>query len=48
MRVKEIIEILNANNVNVTGDDIIKLLDNIGIEDANMETDVDKNVCKKL
>ena len=48
MRVKEIIEILNANNVNVTGDDIIKLLDNIGIEDADMETDVDKNVCKKL
>lgn len=48
MRVKEIIEILNANNVNVSGDDIIKLLDNIGIEDANMETDIDKNVCKKL
>ena len=48
MRVKEIIEILNANNVKVSGDDIIKLLDNIGIEDADMETDVDKNVCKKL
>ncbi len=48
MRVKEIIEILNASNVKVTGDEIIKLLDNIGIEDADMETDVDKNVMKKL
>ena len=48
MKVKEIIEILNENNKNVTSDDLIKLLDNIGLEDATEETEIDKIVLKKL
>ena len=42
--VKEIIEILNENNKNVTSDDLIKLLDNIGLEDATEETEIDKSL----
>ena len=48
MKVKEILEILHSNSKNVSENEIIGLLDNIGIEDATLETDVDVNVTKKL
>lgn len=48
MKVKEIIEILNENNVSVDAQDLLDLLDNIGYEGANIESDVDMNDVKKL
>ena len=48
MKVKEILEILHSNSKNVSEKEIIGLLDNIGIEDATLETDIDVNVTKKL
>ena len=48
MKVKEIIEILKENNVNVDAQDLLDLLDNIGYEGANIESDVDMNDVKKL
>ena len=48
MKVKEILEILHSNSKKVSENEIIGLLDNIGIEDATLETDVDVNVTKKL
>ncbi len=47
MKVKEIIEILNENNKNVSSEKLLELLDNIGVE-ANLETEIDKIVLKKL
>ena len=48
MKVKEILEILLENNVSCTEDSLLSLLDNIGYENANLETEVDKNDIKKL
>ena len=48
MKVKEILEILLENNVNCTEESILELLDNIGYEKANVNTEVDKNDIKKL
>jgi len=47
MKVKEIVEILNANGKAVGSDELIGLLDNIGVE-ANIETDIEVGVVKKL
>ena len=48
MKVKEILEILHSNSKKVSEKEILGLLDNIGIEDATLETDIDVNVTKKL
>ena len=48
MKVKEIISILQANDKEVSLDEIVGLLDNIGIEDANEETDIEKIYVAKL
>ena len=48
MKVKEILEILHSNAKKVSEKEIFGLLDNIGIEDATLETDIDVNVTKKL
>ena len=48
MKVKEILEILLENNVSCTEEDLLSLLDNIGYEGANIESDVDMNDVKKL
>ena len=48
MKVKEILEILHSNSKNVSEKEIFGLLDNIGIEDATLDTDIDVNVTKKL
>ena len=48
MKVKEILEILHSNAKKVSEDEIFRLLDNIGIEDATLETEVDTNVTKKF
>ena len=48
MKVKEILEILHSNSKKVSEKEIFGLLDNIGIEDATLETDIDVNVTKKL
>ena len=48
MKVKEIVEILNANNKNVDVDIIVEQLDNIGIEDADENTEIDKDIMKKF
>ena len=47
MKVKEIVEILIENQVNVTLDKILKQLDNIGIE-ADEETDIPTDIVKKF
>ena len=47
MKVKEIVEILNTNGKAVSSDELIGLLDNIGVE-ANNETDIEAGVVKKL
>ena len=47
MKVKEIINILNANDKNVQLEELVGLLDNIGIE-ADAETDVEKIYVSKL
>ena len=43
MKVKEVIEILG-----VTADKLINQLDNVGIEDADLETEIPNEVIKKL
>ena len=43
MKVKEIIEILE-----VSADKLISQLDNVGIEDADLETEVPNDIIKKL
>ena len=48
MKVKEIINILQANGKDVSLDELVGLLDNIGIEDANEETDIEKIYVAKL
>ena len=48
MKVKEILEILLENNVSCTEEDLLSLLDNIGYEGANIDTEIDKNDIKKL
>ena len=48
MKVKEILEILHSNAKKVSEDEIFRLLDNIGIEDATLETEVDTNITKKF
>ena len=48
MKVKEIVEILIANDKNVTLDTILSQLDNIGIEDASEDTEIEKVYCQKL
>ena len=48
MKVKEIINILQANGKDVSLDELLGLLDNIGIEDANEETDIEKIYVSKL
>ena len=48
MKVKEILEVLNENNVKCTEDSLLSLLDNIGYDNANIETDIDQNDLKKL
>ena len=47
MKVKEIIEVLNANSKSVSSNEIIGLLDNIGVE-ANEDTDIEAGILKKL
>ena len=47
MKVKEIIDILNFNGKKVSSDELIGLLDNIGVE-ADNETDIEAGVVKKL
>lgn len=47
MKVKEIIDILNFNGKKVSSDELIGLLDNIGVE-ADDETDIEAGVVKKL
>ena len=48
MKVKEILEILLENNVSCTEEDLLSLLDNIGYEGADIDTEIDKNDIKKL
>ena len=43
MKVKEVIEILG-----VTADKLINQLDNVGIEDADLETEIPNEVIKKF
>ena len=46
MKIKQIKEILEQKNINC--DDLLELLDNVGIEDADDETDIPKNLLAKL
>jgi len=48
MKVKEIIEILNASGVNESIERLVEKLDNIGIENATEETDVPAEIVKKF
>ena len=47
MKVRDIIEILNENAKNVSSEEVLKLLRNIGIV-ADLDTEIDKIVIKKL
>lgn len=47
MPIKEVVDVLNQENQNVTMDDLIELLENIGIE-ADQDTVLEENVLKKL
>ncbi len=47
MKVIEILEILQANQKNVSEDELIKILENVGIK-ADKETDISSDVIKKL
>ncbi len=48
MKVKEIVEILNEKGQNVTTERIVQMLDNIGTENADAETDVEDAIVKKF
>ncbi len=48
MKVKEIIEILNAKGNNETKEKLIEKLDNVGIEDATEDTEIDAKTVSKL
>ena len=48
MKVKEILEILHSNNIDVSEEELLTRLENLDVEDANLETDIEELVLKKL
>ena len=48
MIVKEVLEILHSNGIDVTEEDFIYRLENLDVEDATLDTDLKEDVLKKL
>ena len=48
MKLKEILDFLNENKKNVTLNDLLEALDNIGYEGADENTDINKDLLKKF
>ena len=48
MIVKEVLEILHSNGIDVTEEDFIYRLENLDVEDATLDTDLKDDVLKKL
>ena len=48
MIVKEVLEILHSNGVDITEEDFIYRLENLDVEDATLDTDLKDDVLKKL